>query len=101
MADTSARLVDDGFPKDVPVRQGVLSLPIQIRYRIAHDTKLLSSSLRVFLRVLHGWYRKQGKALGIRDCQGGSVTFAQRFGSALNLNTAVTLQYAADGSLRS
>jgi hypothetical protein len=28
MADTSARLVDDVFPPDVPVRQWVLSLPI-------------------------------------------------------------------------
>ncbi len=89
MADTSARLVDDVFPPDVPVRQWVLSLPMQIRYRLAYDTKLLSSVLRVFLRVVHGWYRKRGKELGITDCQGGSVTFAQRFGSALNLNDCV------------
>ena len=41
MADTSARLVDDTFPSDVPVRQWVLSLPIQIRYRLAYDGKLL------------------------------------------------------------
>ena len=86
MADTSARLVDDVFPPEVPVRQWVLSLPIQIRYRLAHDAKLLSSVLRVFLRVVQGWYGKQGKALGITECRGGSVTFAQRFGSALNLN---------------
>jgi hypothetical protein len=64
----------------------VVSLPLQIRYRLAYDSKLLSSVLRVFLRVVQGWYRKQGKALGITDCQGGSVTFAQRFGSAMNLN---------------
>ncbi len=86
MADTSARLVDDVFPPDVPVRQWVLSLPIQIRYRLAYDSKLLSSVLRVFLRVVHGWYRKQCMALGIKECQGGCVTFSQRFGSALNLN---------------
>jgi len=86
MADTSARLVDDVFPQNVPIRQWVLSLPIQIRYRLAYDSKLLSSVLRVFLRVVQGWYRKQGNALGIKDCQGGSVTFAQRFGSSLNLN---------------
>jgi hypothetical protein len=53
---------------------------------LAYDSKLLSSVLRVFLRVVQGWYRKQCKALGIKECQGGSVTFAQRFGSALNLN---------------
>ncbi len=86
MADTSARLVDDVFPPNVPVRQWVLSLPIQIRYRLAYDSKLLSSVLRVFLRGVQGWYRKRGKELGITDCQGGSLTFAQRFGPALNLN---------------
>jgi hypothetical protein len=86
MADTSARLVDDVFPDDVPVRQWVLSLPINIRYRLAYDGKLLSDVLAVFLRVVRGWYRARGKDLGISNCQGGSVTFAQRFGSALNLN---------------
>jgi len=52
MSDTSARLVDDTFPGDVPVRQWVLSLPMQIRYRLAYDGKLLSAVLRVFLRVV-------------------------------------------------
>ena len=86
MADTSARLVDDTFPDGAPVRQWVLSLPMQIRYRQAHDGKLLSDGLRIFLRVVNGWYRKQAKALGIKESLGGSVTFAQRLGSALNLN---------------
>lgn len=86
MADTSARLVDDVFPPNVPVRQWVLSLPIQIRYRLAYDGALLSEVLSIFLRVVQGWYKKQGKAAGIKDCEGGSVTLAQRFGSALNIN---------------
>jgi len=86
MADTSARLVDDVFPAGVPVRQWVLSLPIQVRYRLAYDSRLLSDVLAVFLRVVRGWYREQGKEAGIKESKGGSVTFAQRFGSALNLN---------------
>jgi Transposase zinc-binding domain/Putative transposase len=89
MADTSARLVDDVFPPDVPVRQWVLSLPINVRYRLAYDGKLLSDVLSVFLRVVRGWYRKRGKEAGIKECKGGSVTFSQRFGSALNLNPHV------------
>jgi len=40
--------VDDTFPDDVPVRQWVLSLPIQIRYRLAYDGKVLSKWLSVF-----------------------------------------------------
>jgi hypothetical protein len=86
MADTSARLVDDVFPPGVPVRQWVLSLPIQVRYRLAYDSRLLSDVLAVFLRVVRGWYREKGKEAGIKESKGGSVTFAQRFGSALNLN---------------
>ena len=86
MTDTAARLVDDVFPQDVPVRQWVLSLPMEIRYRLAYDSKLLSDVLAVFLRVVRGWYQRQAKVEGYRDTRFGSVTFAQRFGSALNLN---------------
>ena len=87
MADTSARLVDDVFPANAPVRQWVLSLPINIRYRLAYDTKLLSAVLRTFLRVVQGWYRKRGREQGLVECRGGSVTFAQRFGSVSNSKT--------------
>jgi len=86
MADTAARLVDDVFPSDVPVRQWVLSLPIEIRYRLAYDGRLLSDVLAVFLRVVRAWYRSQAQAAGYGNARCGSVTFAQRFGSALNLN---------------
>ena len=58
MADTAAHLVDNVFPH-VPVRQWVLSLPIEIRYRLAYDKKLTSDVLAVFLRVVRGWYKKK------------------------------------------
>jgi hypothetical protein len=80
MADTAARLVDNVFPKNVPVRQWVLSLPLEIRYRLAYDGKLLSDVLAVFLRVVRGWYCRQAKAAGYKDVRAGSVTFCQRFG---------------------
>jgi len=86
MADTAARLVDNVFPLNVPVRQWVLSLPIEIRYRLAYDGKLLSDVLAVFLRVVRGWYHKQAKAAGYKEVRSGSVCFNQRFGSAINLN---------------
>ena len=86
MADTAARLVDNVFPVNVPVRQWVISLPIEIRYRLAYDGKLLSDVLAVFLRVVRGWYYRHAKKAGYKDVRCGSVTFAQRFGSALNLN---------------
>ncbi len=86
MSDTAGRLVDDMFPANVPVRQWVLSLPINIRYRLAYDGALLSKVLSVFLRVVQGWYRRQIKVSERVNARFGSASFCQRFGSALNLN---------------
>jgi hypothetical protein len=58
----------------------------EIRYRLAWDGKLVSAVLAVFLRVVYGWYRRQAKEQGHADGRCGSVSFVQRFGSALNLN---------------
>lgn len=85
MADTAARLADQVFPM-VPVRQWVLSFPIEIRYRLAHDGALLTRVLRTFMQHLDAFYRDQARALGHADGRCGGVTFVQRFGSALNLN---------------
>ena len=38
MVDTAARLTDEVLPR-VPVRQFVLSLPFEIRYRLAWDAR--------------------------------------------------------------
>jgi len=65
MSDTAAHLVDNVFPH-VPVRQWVLSMPKEIRYRLAYDSKLLSDVLAVFLRVVWGWYCRQAKAAGYK-----------------------------------
>jgi hypothetical protein len=84
MADTAAHLVDNVFPH-VPVRQWVLSLPIEIRYRMSYDKQLISDVLAVFLRVVQGWYKTKAKEEGYTDVQGGAVSFVQKFGSSLNL----------------
>ena len=85
MVDTAARLTDEILPA-VPVRQWVLSMPFEIRYRLAWDGKLVSAVLAVFLRVVYGWYRRQANKQGHAGGHCGSVTFVQRFGSALNCN---------------
>jgi hypothetical protein len=77
MADTAAHLVDNVFPH-VPVRQGVLSVPFEIRYRMSCDKRLISDVLAVFLRVVQGWYKRKAKALGFDNVQGGSVSFVQK-----------------------
>ncbi len=85
MADTAAHLVDRVLP-EVPVRQWVLTLPYPLRYRCAWDAKLTSDVLRAFLRALFADQRRRArKHLGVREGRCASVTFIQRFGSALNL----------------
>jgi hypothetical protein len=86
MADTAAHLVDRVLPA-VPVRQWVLTLPYPLRYRCAYDAPLTSEVLRAFLRALFSALRRRAKSRwGAPRGQCGSVTFVQRFGSALNLN---------------
>ena len=85
MADTAAHLVDRVLP-EVPIRQWVLTLPYPLRYRCAWNAKLTSQVLRCFLRSIFADQRRRARKLfGIRKGQCGSVTFIQRFGSALNL----------------
>ncbi len=85
MADTAAHLVDRILP-EVPVRQWVLTLPYPLRYRCAWNARLTSEVLRCFLRAVFADYRRRAKRdLGVSRGACGSVTFIQRFGSALNL----------------
>ena len=42
--------------------------------------------MAIFRRLFRAWYRQQARAHGYADARCGSVTFVQRFGSALNLN---------------
>ncbi len=85
MAETAAALVDRVLPA-VPVRQWVLTLPYPLRYRCAWDARLTSEVLRAFLRALFADQRRRARRVhGISRGHCGSVTFIQRFGSALNL----------------
>ena len=85
MAETAAHLVDRVVPI-VPVRQWVLTLPDPLRYLCAWDARLTTEVLRVFLRSLFADQRRRARRLfGVQRGQNGSVTFIQRFGSALNL----------------
>ena len=44
------------------MRQWVLSMPFEIRYRLAWGGKMLSAVLAIFLRVVFGWYRRKPKS---------------------------------------
>lgn len=85
MADTAAHLVERVLP-EVPIRQWVLTLPYPLRLPCAWDAKLTSAVLRAFLRALFADQRRRAKQVhGVSRGHCASVTFIQRFGSALNL----------------
>ncbi len=73
MNETAAILVDRVLPH-VPVRQWVLSLPIQLRYRLAYDKSLCSAVLGIFLRAVSSWYRRRARQMGFVDGKTGTVT---------------------------
>jgi hypothetical protein len=81
MSETAADLVDRVLPA-VPVRQWVLTMPWELRFRLAKDAKLLSGALGIFVSEV---FRHLKRKSGIRDAQCGAVTAIQRFGGAVNL----------------
>lgn len=90
MNEGSAFFVENVFPK-VPVRQWVLSFPMPVRFWMARNPRLTTSLLSIFMRAVHGYYRKSvlrtlNPKNGHLPIQTGSLTVIQRFGSAINLN---------------
>jgi hypothetical protein len=87
MHDTAAHLLDRVLPR-VPIRQWVLAFPHRVRFLLSRDPKLLSAALTIFIRALFAFQRRRARAQGLpttRAGTSGSVTFVQRFGSALQL----------------
>lgn len=82
MAESAIHLVDEVLPIK-PVRQWVLSFPIQIRLLIAVRPKVMSEILSISTKTIS---KHLGKIAGIKRAKAGSVTLIQRFGGAINLN---------------
>ena len=86
MSEQAAFLTDWVFPHSAPVRQWVVSFPIQLRYWMARDSELLSKVLAITLRSIAGLQKRRAQAQGFKDGESGSVTLVQRFGGSANLN---------------
>ena len=87
MHDTALHLVNRVIPH-VPMRQWVLAFPWRVRLPLAYDARLLQAALTIFIRALFTFQRRRARALGLettRAASSASVTFIQRFGSALQL----------------
>src|SRR5499425_3154408 len=87
MAQTAAHLVECVLPW-VPTRQWVVSVPIPLRYWMAASQELTAQVHTIIRTTIGQYYVNQAVTRGVpRDqVQPGSVTFMQRFGSAINLN---------------
>jgi hypothetical protein len=84
MAESAALLVDEVFPEQ-PVRQWVLSFPVQLRFLFASRPETMSRVLGIVYRCIATQLIKQ-VGFSCKHARTGAVTLIQRFGSALNLN---------------
>jgi hypothetical protein len=66
-------------------RAGELSFPVQLRFCLAWDARVLSEVLGLFVRALFAFQRRTARRLGVPGPLTGAVAFVQRFGSALQL----------------
>jgi len=81
-AENLIHLSDNVLPHR-PYRQWCLSFPVALRYALATSRRLQKSIHRAVINVINKHYSKE---LARQSTHPGSVTFIQRFGSALNLN---------------
>src|SRR5258708_23986242 len=78
MAQTACNLLDHVLP-DVPLRQWVLTLPHELRRRIACDRRLLANVGRIFVSWVLGFYRRR---LGGDEAKGSGKSGVGRRGAA-------------------
>ncbi len=79
-------LAERVFPLGVRVRQWVLSLPFDLRWRAAFDHELARALARITAAEIERRYRRLARKAGLREPRGGAVTVMQRFGSDLRAN---------------
>src|SRR2546430_6818829 len=87
MAQTAAHLVEQVIPW-VPTRQWVVSVPIPLRYWMAASQELTAQVHTIIRTTIGQYYVNQAVTRGFAraNLQPRSVTFIQRFRSAINLN---------------
>jgi hypothetical protein len=87
MAQMAAHLVEQVLPW-VPTRQWVVSVPIPLRYWMACSQDLTAQVHTIIRATIGQYYVNQAVQRGSERAivHPGSVTFIQRFGSALNLH---------------
>jgi len=82
MAEAAIHLVDELIPY-VPVRQFVVSFPVQLRFWMARSKELCSVITKKVNKCIRSYLQTSSD---INNGLSGSITFIQRFGSGANLN---------------
>jgi len=87
----AAHLVEQVIPW-VPTRQWVVSVPVPLRYWTASSPDLTAKVHTILRRTIAQYYVNQAVTRGVPrgKVHAGSVTFIQRFGSALQLKVFVS-----------
>jgi hypothetical protein len=70
----------------VAYRQWTQSLPLDIRWQVGTNAKLLGAALSVTLRSIFCWQRRTARRVGIAQPLCGSVSFIHRFNGQLLLS---------------
>lgn len=84
MSESAIHLVDEVLPVK-PIRQWVLSFPIQLRVLLAVRPKIMSEILNIATAVITQHLCKKA-GFKMAQAKSGSVTLIQRFGGSINLN---------------
>jgi hypothetical protein len=85
MAQTGANLVDHVLPR-APLRQFVITLPFELRARLAYDGALLGAVGRIVVDSVLGFYRRRMRDEAGVVGQSGAVSVVQRASADLRLN---------------
>lgn len=79
--------LDDHVVPLAPVRQFVLTLPMQLRFLVAKNARLLSAVRRVFVQTVSTFYKQRARLIcSVKDQRTAGLCVVQRFSSSLALN---------------
>jgi hypothetical protein len=85
MAEAATHLETNVLPY-VPYRQFVLSFPIPMRYWLQTNKNLYAKIHAIIIRHIHRYYKSKALLQGLKNPTPGTISFTQRWGSALNLS---------------
>jgi hypothetical protein len=85
MVESAAHLVDNVLPL-LPYRQFVVTFPIPLRYWMQSNNGLFSKIHGLVIRAINRYYIEKAKKDGTDNPAPGSISFTQRWGSALNVD---------------